>query len=363
MSVASAIRQRRSAFGLSLEEVARLTELPAPRLRAIEAGSAPPTTTELSVLADALACNAADLARSVSEDPRRSVARFRSAITTKIPSPADLRLLARASEAGHILASLRNRLQVNPTGPLLSLRTVSAPSPTVEAWQDGYRLGLSARERLDSSRLPLPSVQAFLEAQGVHVATVAFEDENVEAASLFEAGAAPVILLNRRAPRASYALALRAILAHELCHLLNDGGERSLPVVSLQTDSSTVEQRANGFAPSFIAPGNWVSLRAQDPGAMAIELAETWGLSFEGAAWHLKNLKLLLPTVAEQLARHARPVKHDFERPLHRTPPAQFGIEGEASPLALGLLSETAIIAAAEGVISRGRAEEILRLA
>jgi hypothetical protein len=159
-------------------------------------------------------------------------------------------------------------------------------------------------------------------------------------------------------------MARRAVLAHELCHLLNDGGERNLTVVSFETDGSTIEQRANGFAPSFIAPAGWVSLRSKDPIAMAQDLASEWGLSFEGAAWHLKNLKRISAETAEELGDLKRKPKLEstFERPLPRTPPDQFEIEAEASDLALGLLSETAIIAAAEGVISRGRAAEILTL-
>ena len=363
INVGADVRKRREAFGFSAVELADLAVLPEERLLAIEAGKVQPTTSDLGLLADALACNAADLAHGVADDPRRSVARFRGAITSALPSAHDLRLLARAAEAGRILASLRAHLG-ETLEALRNLRTPSAPSPAMEPWEHGYQLGIASRERLDRSLAALPSVQGFLEALGVHVADVDFENAAIEAASLYEVGAAPVILINRRATKYGYPLARRAILAHEVCHLLNDGGERNLTVVSLETDSSPIEQRANGFAPSFIAPGPWVSLRSGEPTAMALELATTWGFSFEGAAWHLKNLRLIDPDVAERLCDLKRKPRIDvaFEQPLNRTPPDQFGVEGEPSRLVLGLVSETAIIAAAEGVISRGRAAEILAL-
>lgn len=355
------IQKRRAAFGFTPTELADLAALPEARVLAIESGAVQVTTSDLALLADALACDAADLARGELDDARRSPARFRGAIGGRVPSPHDLRLLARAAETGRILASLRGRLG-EPAAPLQDLRSLSAPSPAMEPWEHGYQLGAKAREQLHPG--PLLSVQAMLESWGVHIAEVAFESDEIEAASLYETGAAPVILVNSRAGKARYRPSLRAILAHELCHLLHDGGQRNLTAVSLEKDSSPVKQRANGFAPSFLAPGARVSLRSAEPSAMVLELAETWGFSFEGAAWHLKNLGLIPAATADRLIeqQHRSLPDTPFERPMHRTPPDQFGIEVEPSPLALGLLSETAIIAAAEGLISRGRAAEILLL-
>ena len=86
-------------------------------------------------------------------------------------------------------------------------------------------------------------------------------------------------------------LSRRAALAHELCHLLHDGGHRELTMVSrLDEQRQRGEQRANGFAPSFLAPKAWASkVDASDPEKIALELGERWGLSFGGAVWHAKN--------------------------------------------------------------------------
>ncbi|HEX4385978.1 MAG TPA: helix-turn-helix transcriptional regulator, partial [Myxococcales bacterium] len=172
MGLGADIRKRRESFGFSRVDVASLASMGEVRILAIESGAELPTTSELGSLADALACNAADLARGTVDDPRRSVARFRGAEAAKTPSASDLRLLARAAEAGRILASLRKRLGTNPTVPLRDLRSPSAPSSVKEAWQDGYDLGVKARNQLSPAQKPIDSVQELVERFGVHVADV-----------------------------------------------------------------------------------------------------------------------------------------------------------------------------------------------
>ncbi len=364
LNVASEIQSRRMAFDLPLESVARLARVTPARLRSIESGELP-STRELASIADALACDPAHLAKGIVEDPRRSPARFKSGDGASKLGGHDLRLLARGAEAGRILASLKALLQ-ETASKLPAHRSVFGPSPSMESWREGYELGAQARRALSPERSAIHSVQRLLENIGIHVAVVDFEAEHVEAASIYETGASPVILLNHRAPKHEYPLARRALLIHELCHLLHDGGTRDLTVVTRENDPSPVEQRANGFAPSFIAPGEWARGAEQmneEPRQLVLELAQTWGLSFEGAAWHAKNLRLLDPSEAEHLVRGRKPrVTSDFEPELPRTPPDQFGIEVEPTPLAAGLLAETTVIACAEEVISRARAAEILSL-
>ncbi len=95
-----------------------------------------------------------------------------------------------------------------------------------------------------------------------------------------------------------------------------------------------------------------------------MELANVWGLSFEGAAWHAKNLKKIDPNVAERLSTQPRKPRIDVacEADVPRTSPDQFGLEVEPSNLVRGLVSEKVIVAFVEGGISRGRAMEILSL-
>ena len=351
------IQGRRKDLGLPIDEVARLAGLASARLAAIESGEGP-TTWELSVVAGALACDPAQLMLGGAEDPTRSVARFRTGNAAGNLTGRDLRLLARGAEAGRILARLKEKLG-DQVSRVTSIRHICAPSSGHEAWEEGYELGSEARSLLAPAG-PILSVQSVFEEAGVHVAQVDFDSDSVEAASLYELGAAPVILLNRTASKVAFSLARRAILAHELCHLIHDGGQRDITVVTRDTDNSEIEKRANGFAPSFIAPKSLVAelirkAKRKNPRELVGELGRSWGLSFEGAAWHAKNLKLIDPKVAEQLvAGKKQDVKSNFEQTIQRTPPEQFGIEVQPTNLANGLLSETAIMACAEGAISRG---------
>src|SRR5207249_5663828 len=130
-----------------------------------------------------------------------------------------------------LCAQLRGMLG-RPTSPVIESRRPIAVLAYPEPWTQGYELAFAARQRLVPTQVPLDSVQRTLEDLGVHVALVSFDAHGLEAASLLEPGSAPVILLNKDSTRVRYPLSRRAILAHELCHLLHDGGERELAIIS-----------------------------------------------------------------------------------------------------------------------------------
>jgi transcriptional regulator with XRE-family HTH domain/Zn-dependent peptidase ImmA (M78 family) len=355
------IRELRTEYGFSLDEVARLAALARERLERIEAGE-PPTVRELAVIGNAFAVDPAALHSGRVTQSRRTVARFRAPTGVTELSGHDARLLALAAECGRIGAALARMLgRALPITAAREIRGINARPP---AWKQGYTLGSAARQQLAPDHQALASVQGWMESVGVHVAMVEFESVDVEAASVFEPGAMPVVLLDARADRVKNPLSRRAILGHELCHLLHDGGERDLTIVSRDHDDSSFEQRANGFAPSFLAPGEWVKVRECQPEKLAVAIAETWGLTYEGAVWHAKNLRKIDAATADRLIHGRRPRvrARDFEPALPRTPPAQFEIDAEAGPLTEGLLSELAIQAFVDGHISRGRAREVLAL-
>jgi Zn-dependent peptidase ImmA (M78 family)/transcriptional regulator with XRE-family HTH domain len=357
------ISRVREAYGFSAEDIAQLSGLPPDRLAAIEAGASL-STVELAVIAGALAVDPAIL-RSGAFDPRRSPARFRAPLGLPMLAGHDMRTIARGAEVGRVLGFL-NELLEKPTSPVVEARAVRGLSSSTEPWRQGYQLGEAAHAKLLPAVGSIESVQELLEHWGVHVAWVRFEDQRIEAASLYERESAPVILLNLANERVLYGPARRAQLAHELCHLLHDGGEHNLlTVVSRESGhADAAEQRAGGFAPSFLAPRDLVKPTTTKPLALVHELASTWGLSFEGAAWHAKNLDLIPVLAAERLVKAGRKPKYaiEFEPKLVRTPPAMFGIEVDPTPLTEGLLSETTLIACSEGLISQARAAEILSL-
>ncbi|MCB9610800.1 MAG: ImmA/IrrE family metallo-endopeptidase, partial [Polyangiaceae bacterium] len=198
---------------------------------------------------------------------------------------------------------------------------------------------------------PLLSVQGLLESLGVHVTWAAFETPGITAVSMYEREALPVIVLNRASPRAGRPMSRRAALAHELCHLLHDGQAVDLlTMVSRYDARDPIEQRANGFAPSFLAPRTMLNLTSQTPEALVRELAEGWGFTMEGAAWHAKNCGLIDGESAEALAGSGTQIgRGAFE-------PHEPQFLGMAGGLILSLVEE----AVAKDVISEGRLREIL---
>ncbi len=358
-----ALREQRDALGCSAERLAALSELPVDRVIALEQG-AQATTREIAKLASALAVDPAALWRGEVSLPR-TTARFRAPSGVASLAEGDARLLARAAEAGRVLAHLRS-LRGEEAASVVARRRVSGVAGWPEPWDQGYRLGARLRADLGPGKAPIPSVQRLLEEHGVHVAWSAFESGDVIAASLYEPGAAPVILLNTRSPRARARLSRRAVLAHELCHLVVDGGETDLlTLVSRGVDATEVEQRANGFAPSFIVPGGWISPHTTDVRQLALDVATEWGLSFEGALWHLKNAQHIgARDVEEELRREAVVIPEGaFEGDIERREPAHLRLDVTIGPLAYGALSDVTLGAFEADMISRGRAVEILALA
>jgi Zn-dependent peptidase ImmA (M78 family) len=275
-----------------------------------------------------------------------------------------MRLLAKAAEVGRVSAHLLRQLEQRES-PIAASRKVVPVRGRPEPWRQGYELGERARERLVPGGKPIESVQASFESLDIHVAVVHFESDDIEAASLYEPGASPIVLLSEMSERVRREISRRAILAHELCHLLHDAGERDLLAsISREHDHAPIEMRANGFAPSFLAPKAHVSAVGATPREVVKDLAYTWGFTLEGATWHAKNLKLISQDDATELVNERRTatLQPSCERPIRRLPVDVILESAEASPLTRGLVSDLAMRALAEGIISRGRAREILTM-
>jgi Zn-dependent peptidase ImmA (M78 family)/transcriptional regulator with XRE-family HTH domain len=365
-TLGNTLRARRDAFGLSPRDVSEISGVPVSDIEKAERDERRPNADELARLARALAADPAALWRGDSgvDDPRRGTVRFLAGPGLAGLSPLDRRLLSMATEVGRICGHLRRVLR-SPDSPVTAARTITPIDPSLEPWRHGYRLGEQAREQLSPAQTAIPAFQALLESWGVHVAFVQFDSEDIIASSLCEPDAIPVILLNKRLGRISYPLARRSVLAHELGHILHDATPKNiLSVASRRSqEGEPWEQRANGFAPSFLAPGAWVRLDAAEPAEIVAELASTWLLSWEGAAWHAKNLELVTPSEAERLKKAPRGwVAPEVHESVLRTPPEMFGVEVEPTDLVSGYASELVLQAAAEGELSRGRAAEILSI-
>jgi Zn-dependent peptidase ImmA (M78 family)/transcriptional regulator with XRE-family HTH domain len=361
-SVGQQILEQRRAFGFSSAEAAQLAGLSSSRVGELERG-ATPTVYEVTAVARALAIEPKALLHpSELLDAKRSVARFRAPLGVTSISPHDMRLLAKAAEVSRTCAYLLKEVG-RDSSPIASARRIRPVYAQPEPWRQGYELGEQARERLVPDTKPIASVQGTFEALGIHVAFVTFDSKSIEAASLYEPNASPMILLNASSERVQREISRRAILAHELCHILHDGGERDLlAIISREEDHAPVEARANGFGPSFLAPQSSISVSGEEPKARVLQLAYGWGFTFEGAVWHAKNVRLISRDDAERLLQERRLTNVDpqFERTIARASTDSLCEPADVSPLTHGLLSDVAMRAYADGVITRARAREIL---
>lgn len=369
------LARRREEFGVSTGTVANWASLPEHRIESAERGDALEPWA-LRQVCQALAVNPGTILRGEEQSPRRSVARFRAAVAPGPPSPTDLRVLAVGAEIGRILGSLVELLSV--TYRITKLRRPVAPTDVGMLWRQGYQLGELARSQSGVSSDPIPDVENSMMTLGIHVGRAEFSSEDIDAASLWEVGSLPVILLNVRSPRVRYLLSRRAILAHELCHLLHDAGEADLTTQVSWADGSgrradLIEQRARAFAPAFLAPRDSVRQWArtvvrQTTAPKLIErLARHWGFSKHGAIWHAKNCRLISSRIADELYQDRSATERlwmsDFEGGRTGDATVALAVSSElldrVSSLWAGLGAQLVARAYEAGAISAGRAREI----
>lgn len=355
------IAKWRDRSGLSLDEVGLLAELPPGMLAEIESGTRPLSAAKFERVARALGADPSWLLTDEpARDVARSVARFRSVNGTSVElAAADRRLLGVAAEVGRVGYWLAGELGERPCA--------LHPTPTAfsgdgKDWLQGYQLGERARGELMNDRQPIKSVQGLFEGLGVHVAFVSFKTGDLEAAAVWEPQAIPVVLLNRNLERISRVHSRRAVLAHELCHLLHDASAETGMLTSVtrsSQESDPGEQRANGFSPGFLAPRPWIE-GSNDPDALMTLLINTWGFSVEGAAWHTRNtLRVTESDAAALMLRHRpTPLARLSESVAHR----QDGLLASVSPLVDGLVGERVARAKDQDILSAGRATELLQL-
>lgn len=368
------IFQRAEEMALT-QDLSRLAGISDARLNSIRSGE-PLSSTEFELICRALAVDSGAMYSGQAASPSRSPARFRAATAVEIPNPMDVRLLALAAEQGrildHLMTLMRKEIRLQRHKHAIGIQGG-------KLWREGYELGEAARAELSPDNGPLHHFPRLLNDVGVHVARVPFSSENIDAASVWEPTAAPIVLVNANSRALQHPGAFRASLAHEVCHLLHDAGERDLATnVSWGVEGTgnyhaALEMRARAFAPAFLAPRSSVlewhrdlpTRLKKNPTTIVNALAETWGLSFEGAAWHAKNCDLIEPAEADRLAGMPKKPQislADFETQIDFYQPDMLNKElpKEPAPLWQGWASLLVIEAVDDGHISVGRARELL---
>ncbi len=366
---------RAEEMGLG-QDLARISGLGDEKVDAIRQGGSL-SSSEFEAICRALAVDSGAMYSGNAGSPARSPVRFRVATAIPEPSPQDVRTLALAAEQGRILSHLMRLMGRENT--LQQYRNIMGVQGSFELWKAGYDLGEAARTTFAPRSDPLQDLPRLLNDLGIHLAQVPLSSRDIDAASIWEPEAVPVVLINTTSHVLEHPGALRASLAHELCHLLHDAGERDLTtnvswgIVGKGNYDDDLEVRARAFAPAFLAPRDhvrsWYANQADRLRNNAVKMvqamAEYWGLSFEGAAWHAKNCGLIDTEEAERLAGLLRkpPIsleafefKEDFYPPnmLHTELPDR------AAPLWQGWATMVVLDALEEGHISVGRARELL---
>lgn len=359
------MRARRSKLGLRLTEVAELARVPAETLEAFEDGRGTLTAAALDRVCYALALDSGALREGrIERRPTASVF-FLHGSFPDFRDVEDRPKLANVFDRSLALVEI-NRLLGRPPGLRAELEP-EEPTPDKPA-KDGYRLALHVRSKLGNETDPLPDMVALLEERfDILVRMEALASWRMSALAMKEpqTGAAAAIL-NATSKRRANPHTARVDLAHELGHILFDpaNGEINLIVDDESDDERTLthaEMRARAFAAELLLPLEGLrellgKPRYEMSEARALDLVARARSRFqtpiEITVNHLEHREYIVDWLREPLieqARRAEPPR-DIAAPRAPVVPAR------------DLLERRVLEALARGLISGGRARELLGL-
>ncbi len=350
------IKRWRTRLGYTTEVAACRSSIPVDFWRLVEEGEASPSAFQLHQMAAAIDADPGQLVQGTGPvgDPVTGATRFRAAAGLAGVAAHDRRILARAAELGRISWFLREALRLprfdgSQSTPLRG-----------EPWEQGYTLGVAARTALGLGRSPIPAVIPAFASSGIEVVVAKFSESSIEAASVNEPGASPVVIINSTGRRAA-ARALRSSIAHELCHIMHDANDGNIVTNISRADhrEDQIEARANGFAPAFLAPPS-AAMRGMAREDLVQHLVAEWWFSVEGACWHTKNILSLSQRAGRELISSMRgAIKFDDDIAEFQLLPTGFRIvRGRLSPT-IGTVEDLVQDAIRSDIISAGRAAEI----
>lgn len=244
------LKDARVNCGMTQEEVAEALKVPRTAVVAIESGTRAISTLELTELARLFRRSVSDLLEEESEDQDICL------VLHRMDDDFADNPVVKKEVADHVAicregSDLRRILGI-PTESGPPEYSMSAPSSTMEAVEQGGLIALQERRRLGLSNVPLPDLAKLIAAQGMWAAKVNLPDE-MSGMFLHHRSIGLAVLINETHPRPRR----RFSFAHEYAHALMDR-RFSATVSTAKNRSELIEVRANAFAAAFLLPADGV---------------------------------------------------------------------------------------------------------
>lgn len=204
---------------------------------------------------------------------------------------------------------LRESVGATPAAPALAQlqASIAVELDPRQPWNSGYALakqvrpGLQAMLGMSKERNNPLDVPAVFEHLGLPIVDATELPPTIQGAAILDARGRGAVLVNRASTFGASHSGRRAILAHELCHLLFDRtANGQLGQLDLRRDLTRdmrLEQRANAFAAEILLPRKEI-LRHSTRGKIARRelerLAKEYGAGMELAGFQAENAKIVV---------------------------------------------------------------------
>ena len=307
-----AIRRQRQSLGLTIEQVARYTELDVATMKHIEGSSGRDRVTvqELERVAFKLGLDEAQIAYQGLAGDTAVAARLRNMRSADEPTMLTPDTVLTFTEAASVIR-VQHRL-MNSLGVSSAQRLNFRPDGYYgngRAWRVGQDFSQRARSILGIGHRPVKSMRELVEdTLCIPVIQAELSQKPIAGATISVTDGDDIrrgVVLNLKGDNEN-PLVRRATIAHEIAHLLYDP-EEYLDTVRVDTyeglasdpnspphmddEHYRVEQRANAFAISFLAPLEEVRDMATPPfsGEDVSRVVSRYGISVTAASYHVAN--------------------------------------------------------------------------
>lgn len=248
--LARRLRAAREACRMKQEDVARHLGVSRSAIAQIELGNRAVTSLELDKLAYLYGRDIREFLAAQFREEDTLVALFRR--HPEVTEDEDVLAALRQSVAfGRELTSLERVLGLERDLAPLPVYPLPPPPGKWDAIQQGERVALEERRRLELGNAPLANVAELLEGQGVRTAELPLP-EDISGLTLLGEDVGVLVVVNNLLPGHSR-VRRRFSFAHEYCHALLDRDQKGTISRASERDS-LAEVRSNAFAAAFLMP-------------------------------------------------------------------------------------------------------------